>query len=191
MFTIKSRFFTIARRRGFNRHMAPKLQIPLSFEQIMQRHEREILRYLLRVSGNGADAADLFQETWLRAYRAYPRLEPESEVRPWLYAIAVNLCRNRARDGARRGRVIVAVEKKNSEPDRIGKAHRGFSENDGYAAVRIRELIAALPPKQREALYLRCFAGLDYAGIAAAMDCSEQGARANVSQAIRKIKSMW
>ncbi len=95
-----------------------KLQIPLPFEQIMQRHEREILRYLLRVSGNGADAADLFQETWLRAYRAYPRLEPDSEVRPWLYAIAVNLCRNRARDGARRARVIVAVEEKNPQPDR-------------------------------------------------------------------------
>ncbi len=55
----------------------------------------------------------------------------------------------------------------------------------------MRELIASLPPKQREALHLRCFAGLDYAEIAAAMDCSEQGARANVSQAIRKIKSMW
>ena len=157
----------------------------------MQRHEREILRYLLRVSGNGADAADLFQETWLRAYRAYPRLEPESEVRPWLYAIAVNLCRNRARDGARRGRVIVAVEERNSAPHRIGKGHGGFSENDGYALVRLRELIASLPPKQREALQLRCFAGLNFAQIAAAMDCSEQGARANVSQAIRKIKSKW
>ena len=157
----------------------------------MQRHEREILRYLLRVSGNGADAADLFQETWLRAYRSYPRLEPESEVRPWLYAIAVNLCRNRARDGARRGRVMVAVEEKNPAPNRIGKAHRGFSENEGYALVRLRELIASLPPKQREALHLRCFAGLDFAQIAAAMDCSEQGARANVSQATRKIKSKW
>ncbi len=172
--------------------MAPKkLQIPLPFEQIMQRHEREILGYLLRVSGNREDAADLFQETWLRAYRAYPRLEPESEVRPWLYAIAVNLCRNRARDGARRGRVIVAVEEKNSAGERSGHVHHRFRENDGYAAVRMRELIASLPPKQREALHLRCFAGLDYAEIAAAMDCSEQGARANVSQAIRKIKSLW
>jgi RNA polymerase sigma-70 factor, ECF subfamily len=168
-----------------------KLQIPLPFEQIMQGHQREILRYLLRVSGNGADAADLFQETWLRAYRAYPRLEPESEVRPWLYAIAVNLCRNRARDGARRARVIVAVDEKNPSPDRLGKAHRGFSENEGYAAVRMRELIASLPPKQREALHLRCFAGLDYEEMAAAMDCSEQSARANVSHAIRKIRSMW
>ena len=169
-----------------------KLPIPLPFEQIMQRHQREILRYLLRLSGNGADAADLFQETWLRAYRAYPRLEPESEVRPWLYAIAINLCRNRKRDRARRARVIVVVEKKSPQPDRLGKAHhRGFSENDGYAVVRMRELIGSLPRKQREALQLRCFAGLEFAEIAAAMDCSAQGARANVSQAIRKIKSMW
>jgi len=157
----------------------------------MQRHEREILRYLMRVSGNGADAADLFQETWLRAYRAYPRLEPDSKIRPWLYAIALNLCRNRTRDGARRARVIVAAEEKNSAEERIGNDHRGFSENEGYAAVRMRELIASLPPKQREALHLRCFAGLDYNEIAAAMDCSQQSARANVSQAIRKIKSMW
>ena len=172
--------------------MAPeKLQLPLPFEQIMQCHEREIMRYLLRVSGNGADAADLFQETWLRAYRAYPRLEPGSEIRPWLYAIAVNLCRNRTRDGARRARVIVADEEKNPAADRIVKGHRGFGENEGYAAVRLRELIASLPPKQREALQLRYFAGMDFADIAAAMECSEQGARANVSQAIRKIKLAW
>jgi len=48
----------------------PKLQLPLPFEQIMRRHEREIMRYLLRASGDRDDAADLFQETWLRAYRA-------------------------------------------------------------------------------------------------------------------------
>lgn len=184
--------FTFVRLRGFMKHMArEKLLIPLPFEQIMQRHEREILRYLLRVSGNGEDAADLFQETWLRAYRAYPRLQPESEVRPWLYAIAVNLCRNRARDRARRERVIAADEERTPAADRIVKSRHGPSENEGYAAVRMRELIASLPPKQREALHLRCFAGLDFAAIAAAMDCSEQSARANVSQAMRKIKSMW
>jgi RNA polymerase sigma-70 factor (ECF subfamily) len=168
-----------------------KLQLPLPFEQIMQRHEREIMRYLLRVSGDGADAADLFQETWLRAYRAYPHLQPGSEVRPWLYAIAVNLCRNRARDGRRRARVIVAIDDKNPATDKIVNGRPGPSDNDGYAAVRLRELIASLPPKQREALQLRCFAGLNFAAIAAAMGCSAQGARANASQAMRKIKSMW
>jgi len=169
----------------------PKLQLPLPFEQIMRRHEREIMRYLLRASGDREDAADLFQETWLRAYRAYPRLEPDSEVRPWLYAIAVNLCRNRARDGARRAAVIVADDEGNPAADRIGKAHRSHNESDGYAAVRLRELMSALPTKQREALQLRYFAGLDYAEIAAALDCSQEGARAHVSQAARKLKILW
>jgi RNA polymerase sigma-70 factor, ECF subfamily len=146
---------------------------------------------LLRATGNREDAADLFQETWLRAYRAYPRLEPESQVRPWLYAIAVNLCRNRARDGARRGRVIVAEDKENLEMNRSGKAAHALNGNDGYAAVHLRELLSALPTRQREALHLRYFAGLDYAGIAAAMDCSQDNARANVSQAMKKLKSMW
>jgi RNA polymerase sigma-70 factor (ECF subfamily) len=166
-----------------------KLHITRSFEEIMQHHEREIMRYLLRVSGDREDAADLFQETWLRAYRAYPRLGPESDVKPWLYAIATNLCRNRARDGVRRARVIVADNKESSAGDTIGKARRFPNENEGYAAVHIRELISHLPIKQRQALHLRYFAGLDYAEIATAMGCSQESARANVSQAMRKLKT--
>jgi RNA polymerase sigma-70 factor (ECF subfamily) len=162
----------------------PKL--PLPFEEIMQRHKREIMRYLLRLSSNPEDAADLFQETWLRAYRAYPRLEPEDSVRPWLYTIASNLWRNRARDSARRARVLVPNEKQLPAAD--AKDHH---ENEGYAAVHLRELIAALPAKQQQALHLRYFAGLDYAEIANAIDCSEESARANVSQAMRKLKKRW
>ncbi len=168
-----------------------KLHVTLPFEEIMQRHEREIMRYLLRVSGDREDAADLFQETWLRAYRAYPQLEPESDVKPWLYAIATNLCRNRARDGVRRARVIVADNEESSAGDTIGKAHRFLNGNEGYAAVHIRELISDLPIKQRQALHLRYFAGLDYAEIATAMGCSQESARANVSQAMRKLKARW
>jgi RNA polymerase sigma factor (sigma-70 family) len=167
-----------------------KLQLPIPFEEILQHHEREIMRYLLRLLGDREDAADLFQETWLRAYRAYPRLDPNREVRPWLYAIAVNLCRNRARDGARRRRVIVAVNDEKSPAEGSGKVYRSMSENDGYAVVHLRELIGALPAKQREALGLRYFAGLEYAEIAVAMDCSQQSARANVSQAKKKLKSI-
>jgi RNA polymerase sigma-70 factor, ECF subfamily len=165
-------------------------RLPLSFDEIMSRHQGELMRYLLRVSGNREDALDLFQETWLRAYRAYPRLEPESEVRPWLYAIAVNLCRNRARDGTRRARVIVADGKDQPISDRIARADQHNCENDGYAAIRFRELITALPTRQREALHLRYFAGLDYREIAVIMNCSEETVRANVSQAKKKFKSI-
>jgi RNA polymerase sigma-70 factor (ECF subfamily) len=171
--------------------MAHKINLPLPFQEIMQRHEREIMRYLLRVSGNCEDAADLFQETWLRAYRAYPRLEPESLVRPWLYAIASNLCRNRARDSARHARVVVSDAEQLPAADAIGKNHRFDHENEGYAAVHIRELVSDLPAKQQQALHLRYFAGLDYAAIANTMGCSEESARANASQAMRKLKARW
>ena len=167
-----------------------KLRLPLSFDEILRRYEREILRYLVRLSGDREDGADLFQETWLRAYRAYPRLKADSDARAWLYAIAVNLYRNRARDGARRARVIVAEDRENPAAEGIG-ARRTLNGNDGYAAVHLRELLAALPARQREAMQLRYFAGLDYAEIAAAMGGSQESARANVSQATRKLKSMW
>jgi RNA polymerase sigma-70 factor, ECF subfamily len=168
-----------------------KLHVPLAFEAIMERHEREIMRYLLRVLSDPDDAADLFQETWLRAYRAYPRLEPESDVRPWLYAIASNLCRNRARDGARRARVIVTDDEESTVADGISEHSGSLHENEGYAAVHVREMISDLPPRQRQALHLRYFAGLDYAEMATAMGCSEDSARANVSQAMKKLKARW
>jgi RNA polymerase sigma-70 factor (ECF subfamily) len=167
-----------------------KLRLPLSFDEILRRHEREILRYLVRLAGDRDDAGDLFQETWLRAYRAYPRLKPDSDIRAWLYSIAVNLCRNRARDGARRRRVIVSEDQQSPAMESID-GRRALSENDGFAAVHLREFLSRLPERQREALQLRYFAGLGYSEIAAAMGGSQQSARANVSQAMRKLQSMW
>ena len=165
-----------------------KLPLPLPFEELLRRHERGILRYLLRLSGNREDAADLFQETWLRAYRAYPRLKPDSDIRAWLYSIALNLCRNRARDGARRRRVIDGEERHAAANI---SAARATSENDGFAAIHLRELVTRLPARQREAVQLRYFAGLNYGEIAAIMGSSAESARANVSQAMKKLQAMW
>jgi RNA polymerase sigma-70 factor (ECF subfamily) len=166
------------------------LPLPPPFDELLRRHEREILRYLLRLSGNHADAADLFQETWLRAYRAYPRLKPGSEIRAWLYSIAANLCRNRARDGARRRRVIAEREQRGSAAGSRGAVRLG-GENDGFAAIHLRQLLAKLPARQREAVQLRYFAGLDYAEIAALMESSQENARANVSHGMKKLQAMW
>jgi RNA polymerase sigma factor (sigma-70 family) len=87
--------------------------------------------------------------------------------------------------------VIVADDQQDSAAERAGKTHRSHSENEGYATVRLGELISALPERQREALQLRYFAGLDYPEIAKIMKGSQPAARANVSQALRKLKSLW
>ena len=67
------------------------------FEAILEAHHAEIYRYLRRVIARAAEAEDLSQETFLRAYRAYRALSPDANVRAWLFTIATNLSRNHFR----------------------------------------------------------------------------------------------
>jgi RNA polymerase sigma-70 factor, ECF subfamily len=160
----------------------PKLKLPPPFEEAVSRHEREIMRYLLRMTHDREDALDLFQETWLRAYRAYPRLDSEEGLRPWLFRIAANLCRNRARDRMRHARVMANEAGFN---DDRGK----WRELSGDGILHIRRVIAGLPSKQGRALMMRKIEGLDYAEIAAALKCSPESARAGVYQALKKLRA--
>src|ERR1035437_6719593 len=83
---------------------AYEIGIPPPFEEAVKSMEREIMRFLMRSTGDREDPMDLFQETWIRAYRAYPTLQSEDGLRPWIYRIASNLCRNRARHHPRHRR---------------------------------------------------------------------------------------
>jgi RNA polymerase sigma-70 factor (ECF subfamily) len=160
------------------------LKLPPPFEEAMRRHEREIMRVLLRVTGDREDALDLFQETWLRAYRAYPRLDSNDGLRPWLYRIAINLCRNRARDRSRRARVISA--------ETAGLSDGASAGASGHTTrIHLRRLIGRLPDKQREALIMRQLGGFDYREIGTATGCSAQSARANFSLAMRRLRAQW
>jgi RNA polymerase sigma-70 factor, ECF subfamily len=157
--------------------------LPPPFEETMQRHERAIMRFILRTTRDREDALDLFQETWLRAYRAYSKLDGADGIRPWLYRIATNLCLNRVRDRARRSRVIVDGD--------VAETHPAYAVNGSHdGVIQLKNAIGRLPRKQREALVLRKFGGLEYDEIGAALGCSNDAARADVYQAIKKIKAM-
>ncbi len=149
--------------------------------------EREIMRFLMRSTGDREDAMDLFQETWLRAYRAYPTLQSEDGLRPWIFRIASNLCRNRARDRMRRGRVIASETADGAAP-----ADNAPNRLDGgpEGALHLKRAIARLPGKQGQALMMRKFAGLEYAEIGTALNCSAESARASVYQAVKKLKKL-
>lgn len=166
-----------------------KLTLPPPFEEALSRHEREIMRFLLRMTRDRDDALDLFQETWLRAYRAYPQLDSEQGLRPWLYRIATNLCRNRARDNARRSRVICnGDDPGNSDHPRAFAAGGGGEGHEG--TLHLKRAIAGLPYKQGQALVMRKFAGFEYEEIGAALHCSAESARASVYQALKKLKAL-
>ena len=157
------------------------LVIPPPFEDAVRSHERELMRYLMRATGDREDALDLFQEMWLRAYRAYPALRAGTVLRPWLFRIAVNLCRNRARDRMRHARVMV--------PDRQGLVDRATVAGADDGALALGSAINALPPNQRRSLIMRKLDGLSYDEIGASLKCSPESARAHVYQALKKLKT--
>jgi RNA polymerase sigma-70 factor, ECF subfamily len=156
--------------------------LPPPFDEAVRAHEREIMRYLLRMTADRDDALDLFQETWLRAYRAYPQIKSADGLRPWLYRIATNLCRNRARDNFRRSKVMAAA-------DPAGEATSAAARDGWDGVIHIKAIVAKLPNKQRMAILMRKFGGLDYREIGAVLDCSAESARASVYQAMKKLEA--
>lgn len=156
-----------------------------TFEVLVAAHHAEIHRYLVRVTGRSAEADDLSQETFLRAYRAHAGLPPGSNVRAWLFAIATNLCRNHFR-GEKRRRLAMAAA--GAEPP---AEERGTPEGEvlfAEARARADEVVAGLPLKQRMAFTMRKIHDLEYDAIGASLGCSAESARANVFQALKKIR---
>ncbi|MEA2662455.1 MAG: hypothetical protein QOH08_2027, partial [Chloroflexota bacterium] len=146
----------------------------LTFGQLLERHERELFAYALRLSGQRADAEDLYQDTFLAAFRAWPPPRRGTE-RAWLYKIATN----RAIDRERRAKRIVAS---------VDDLALAAPERDGVTLADLSYAIETLPAGQRAAFVLRKLQGLPYPEIAAALDCSEEAARARVSEALKKLK---
>jgi len=148
---------------------------PLTFGQLIERHERELFAYALRLSGQRADAEDLYQDTFLAAFRAWPPPRRGNE-RAWLYRIATN----RAIDRERRSRRIVAS---------VDDLALAAPERDDVTLADLAGAIRTLPAGQRAAFVLRKVQGLPYAEVAVALECSEQAARARVSEALKKVKA--
>lgn len=158
------------------------------FEALVSAHHGEIHRFLLRTTSRSSEADDLSQETFLRAYRAYPRLGPDANERAWLFTIAANLARNHFRSEKRRRLAYTAVEAAGGDGrGRPGETPEGetlFKET----TTRLDRAVAGLPPKQRMAFILRKLHDLDYDAIATSLGCSADSARAHVFQALRKLR---
>jgi len=157
---------------------------PTSSRELAERHRREVLRYLLRLLGDAEEAQDACQQTFLHAHRAFGRLLPDSNVRAWLFRIATNTARSVARSRARRAGRMVQVELD-------GLPGGSAASLEQRAQLRaVARAVQALPPRQRAALMLRQFEGFDYCAIASCLGGNEAAARANVYQALKKLRAV-
>lgn len=145
-----------------------------TFGELLERHEREIFAYALRLTGSRHDADDLYQETFLAAFRAWPPHRRDNE-RAWLYRIATN----KAIDRARGRRPTVSVEDlRLAAPDR-----------DGVTLLDLSTAIRELPTGQRAAFVLHTVEGRPYREIAATLACTEEAARTRVADAMKKVRA--
>jgi RNA polymerase sigma factor (sigma-70 family) len=159
------------------------MSAPRPLADLVERHRPELLRYLVRVLGNEHDAQDACQDALLRAHRAFARLAPDSNVRAWLYRIATNSARNHARGrGRHQGRTV------DVDVDGLPAAAERSVERDEQLRA-VTRAVQALPPRQRAALMMRQFQGLAYSEIALSLGGTEAGARANVYQALKKLRA--
>jgi RNA polymerase sigma-70 factor, ECF subfamily len=158
------------------------------FDTIVATHHPEIHRYLRRVAPRAMDADDLSQETFLRAYRAYPKLPADANVRAWLFAIATNLCRNHHRSARRWSRTEAAVRATVVSGASVPSEDPADATLFNEARAVVERAVAELPLKQRLAFTLRKLHDVEYAAIAESLHCSPDAARAHVFQALRKIR---
>ena len=147
------------------------------FQAFLDEHRETVFRYLVAMIGPD-DAEDVFQETFISALRAYPRLRPDSNLRAW----ALTIANRKAIDAIRaRKRRAVPVADVPEVAVRDGRPEH----HDVWAAAR------DLPTSQREALLYRFAADLPYSDVAAALGTSEDAARQRVSEGIRRLRKAW
>jgi RNA polymerase sigma-70 factor (ECF subfamily) len=164
------------------------------FEQLVTQHHRDIYLYIWRLTRGADETQDLFQETFLRAYKAYERLPEAANTRAWLFKIATNLCRNYFRHQQRHPSVGLHEVLTGVEPGVASGNGTTLGDPEQHLLTsdlerQVLALIDGLPLKQKAALIQRKLHGLPYDNIAASLQCSPEAARANVFQALKKIRA--
>lgn len=149
---------------------------PPPFQAFLDGHREEVYRFLTGFVAPH-DVDDAFQETFLSALRAYPGLRNGTNLKSWVLTIAYRKAMDSHRGRARRA---VPVDDLPEQPSR-----RSHAEDHA-----LWDLVRALPAKQRAAVVQRYAVGLPYKEISVILECTEEAARQNVREGLRKLKEM-
>ncbi len=152
------------------------------FQRLLDAHGRDVHRFLVATVGRD-QADDCYQETWLAALRAYPRLRDSSNLRSWIFTVAHHKAIDSVRAGRRAGLPVAELPE---TPDTAPAPDAVLNgEPELWALVR------ALPAKQRTAVALRYIADASHAQIASVMGTSEQAARRNVHEGLKRLRQEY
>jgi RNA polymerase sigma factor (sigma-70 family) len=148
------------------------------FQSLLDVHGSDVYRFCMAMVG-AVDADDCFQETWIAALRAYPRVRRADNLRAWLFRIAQNKAVDAHRARSHRPLPVESVPEPAPQPP-ADPTPNGSPEL--WARVR------GLPPKQRTAVFCRTVLGMSYAELAVMLESSEDAARRNVHEGLKRLR---
>ena len=152
------------------------------FQELLDAHGRDVFRFLVATVG-ATEAEDCYQETWISALRGYPRLRERSNLRGWIFTVAHRKALDHLRAERRRAQPV------GDALERVTARTVAPAFDDGLPEVWTS--VRALPTKQRTAVALRFLAGCNHAEIAAVMDSSEEAARRNVHEGLKRLRKEY
>jgi len=173
-------------------HLSGEADKCLTFDALVVAYEKKVFNVIYRYLGDYEEAADLTQETFISAYKAFSRFRGDSQVYTWLYQIAINHCRNRLRQRSRvRTLKVESLDQPRDSdtaeslsrdiPDLSQAPHIALEEKE--LRERILAAVQSLPPEYREVVVLRELEGLSYNEIVEVTHLSLDNVKTRLSRA--------
>ena len=157
-----------------------------AFETLVREHQKMVHALTFRMTGSLADAEDLAQETFIRAFEQIGKFNARAKFSTWLYSIAIHACLNWRRNEARRFQAQA-----NCAGELLAeRSGNEFSRAENEMAQQAQAALMKLPAKQRAAIVLTIYDGLNHAEAAKVLHCSETTVSWRVFTAKRKLKRL-
>jgi RNA polymerase sigma-70 factor (ECF subfamily) len=158
-----------------------------AFRELSETHLDSIVRFAYRITGRHAEAEDIAQDTFLRAWQRAQDYEPKARLSTWLHTIAKNLAIDRLRKERRRG-AHVEVDAERDMAPASGRPSQLLLQKSRSLAVE--QALAALPERQRVALVLSHEQGLSNPEIASVLQCSVEAVESLLSRARSALRKL-
>jgi RNA polymerase sigma-70 factor (ECF subfamily) len=167
---------------------------PASFRVLVEQHSRAVFRLAFRMTGNEADAEDIVQETFLRAYRGLDQFEARANFGTWLHRVAINCALDHLRRVKRREEAPNADTRDGEEDDHLLRSipSGGPGPERLLLSAELKKKIEAgmakLSDRERAAFVLRHFDGCSIEEIGKALSLRGGAAKNTIFRAVQKLR---
>ena len=162
-----------------------------AFEKLVTEYERAVYAIAQRMTGNAEDAADMTQETFIKAYNSLSSFRGDSKFSVWLYRIANNVCLDFLRSRSRKPTVSLSAEDDDGEETQLDIADESQSPEllleSALTRDAVRRGLDSLPPDYKQILLLREIQGLSYEEIAAALGIESGTVKSRIFRARKRL----